>query len=156
MYIHPSHPRQVEIQAILNDLEDNMLLPFATPGNILSRTGYEGLSLPWDLEPCASLFDKSSFERVEWDRNGVPSAPPLGDGTPGPFVVVGHPVPIAGIAQALGSSSMVIRWREAYPDKANTEEDPVKITVKKLREANDGKEEMWLSASLSLLLMRRI
>lgn len=155
MYVHPSQPNAAALQRILSNLDDNLLKPYEEPGNALSRSGYSTLPLPWDFADCKGLFDEESFERVEWDKDGIPSAPPREDGSPGPFVVISEPTKLSLIEMALGSSSMVIRWREANPELAGGDEDPVKVTMKKLKEANAGEEQIYVSASLHLLLMRR-
>jgi len=155
-YVHPSTPKAREIQDALSDLEDGMLAPFQTPGNALSRNAYRNLALPWDLASTKDLFEQSSLERKDWDLNGVPSAPPLADGSPGPFLFdSGKPSTVQQFVDAVGSASMVIRWREANSQKAHTEEDPVSITSRRLRALVGDNGILSTSPSLSLLLMRR-
>ena len=153
-YCHPSIPNYQAIQTILHDLEDGMLAPYTTPGNILSRNAYEGLRMPWDHAQTKELFDQASFVRVDWDRDGVPTAPPLEDGSPGPFLF-GAEETITQFTTAVSSASMVIRWRAASPDKAHTDADPVNITARRLREATGGEEALVMAPSLTLLLLRR-
>lgn len=156
-YIHPSTPRHEEIQAILFDLENGMLGPYMKPGNALARNAYNDLPLPWSQATAAAecSFDSSSFERFDWDRNGVPSSPPLPDGTPGPFIF-GDSISLRNVEAAFGSASPVVRWREAHPGKALGAEDPVNITVRRLREIiGDGEEGLLLGPSCSLLVMRK-
>lgn len=154
-YCHPSVPNHERIQEILSELEDGMLAPFATSGNMLSRNAYEGLALPWNLHEAGDgEFDQGSFVRRDWDKHGVPSAPPLADGTPGPFLFHEEET-LDKLEQGLNSASMVVRWREAHPDKAYGEEDAVKITIRRLREALGDREQFVASPSCSLLLMRR-
>lgn len=157
-YCHPSVPNYEAIQRILSELEDEKLGPYMQPSSVLTRGAYEQLPLPWsgaDDEPAHSLFDKDSFKRCDWDRDGVPSAPPLADGTPGPFLM-GKGLTIERGLAGLGSSSSVIRWRQAHPEKAGTDEDPVIHAFKLTRDVmGEGIKELVVSPSLSLLLMRK-
>ena len=153
-YCHPSVPKHREIQTILHELEDGMLGPYALPGNTMSRNAYERLQMPWDESETKGLFEKESFVREDWDRHGVPSAPIRGDGSPGSFLF-GKEETIEQFTTAVSSASMVIRWREANPGKAYTEDDPVHITATRLREVSSGKEELLLAPSLTLLLLRK-
>lgn len=154
MYCHPSVPNHERIQETLSELEDGMLAPYVTPGNMLSRNAYEDLALPWDLKGVDSAYDRASFMRKDWDRYGVPSAAPLPDGTPGPFLMH-EETTVEGLGKALGSASMVVRWRDANPEKAYGEEDAVEVTMRRLREALGGRESFVTSPSCTLLLLRR-
>lgn len=156
MFCHPSDPNCKEIQAVLSDLEDNILGPYAAPGNMLSQNGYDTLPLPWTLEKSvASSFDQASFTRKDWDRNGVPSSAEA-DGSPGPFLFGSAKSSVAKIEAALGSSSMVIRWREAHPDRAGTDEDVLAVTAKRLKQAMGDRDTFVGGASCSLLMMRKL
>lgn len=154
MYCHPSVQHCKEIQAILKELEDDLLGPYMAPGNIISRTAYENLPLPWTSLRCEGLFQRKSFLRIDWDRNGVPSSAPLPDGSPGPFLF-GRDITIEQAEAAFASASAVIRWREANPDQAYTDTDPVRLTMKRLREASPGSVDLTVAPSCTLLLMRR-
>ncbi|KAK5114269.1 hypothetical protein LTR62_002520 [Meristemomyces frigidus] len=153
-YIHPSEPRAEEIQAILSNLEDNYLKPYMQPGSLLARQGYEKLPLPWQSPDLKHLFVESAFEHVDWDLGGVPSAPPLADGTPGPFLMSSGWSMKQAMA-GLSSSSPVIRWREAHPDKALTEEDPIMLTANALKKFIGEEGTLKAASALSLLLLRR-
>lgn len=152
-YVHPSEANASLIQAALYDLEDGMLAPYRHAGNVLTRNAYDALPLPWTIEGFESAFEKASFERRDWDRGGVPSAAAQADGSPGPFLKH-EEEKLVDLEAGLGSASMVVRWREANPDKALTDEDPVVITMKRLRELSGGRDRLVLSPSFSLLLMR--
>ncbi|KAK4549158.1 hypothetical protein LTR36_007616 [Oleoguttula mirabilis] len=156
-YCHPAVPNHEAIQRILTELEDGHLADYMAEGNKLTRGGYEQLPLPWSSsnnEPSSGLFDETSFQRRDWDRDGVPSAPALADGTPGPFLL-GKSRTMEQAIATMSSSGPVIRWRQAHPEKAETEEDPLMVTEKRLREIMDGADELVGSPSCSLLLMRR-
>lgn len=156
MFVHPSMPRHGEMQEILFDLERNMLRPYAAPGNLISQGAYEDLQLPWNYNTPETkhLFDQTAFERQDWDRGGVPSAPSLECGTPGPFLL-SNEAGVDHFVAVLGSASQVVRWRQANPEKAHGEEDPINITAKRLRAVTGGLEKVVGAPSCSLLLMKR-
>ncbi|KAF7198107.1 putative S-adenosylmethionine-dependent methyltransferase CRG1 [Pseudocercospora fuligena] len=154
IFVHPSAPSHKELQEIISDLGDNLLGPYHVPGNLLSQGAYDKLQLPWDFSETQGLFEKASFHRRDWDRDGVSSAPPLEDGTPGPFLL-GREATLDQFTAALGSASSVIRFREAHPEKAHGEEDPINITTRRLREVMGENEKVNGGPSCHLLLMRR-
>ncbi|KAJ7218115.1 S-adenosyl-L-methionine-dependent methyltransferase [Mycena pura] len=153
-YCHPSTPNARAVQEALDDLENNMLASYMAPGNWISKNAYETLSLPWENGATCAFFEQSAFVRRHWDRNGVPSAPAQADGTPGAFLAGGD-TPIETIGKFFGSASPVIRWREANPLRAHTDEDPVNITMRRLQEALGDVSSIRGAPSYSLLLMRR-
>jgi trans-aconitate 3-methyltransferase len=158
-YCHPTRtPNAALVQSILSNLEDNLLAPYELSGNRLSRLGYATLPLPWDLEPDSSGnesdsdsgFDKSSFIRKVWDENGIPSSGPLGD-----FFAGTKAQKLEDLEKGLGSASMVIRWKEANPDLVGTEEDVVRVTMKKLREAMGDIDDLEASGSFALIMFKK-
>ena len=154
IFVHPSTPNAKVIQETLDDLEHNILRPYMSTGNIASGKAYEDMALPWTNPDANPGFEETSFVRKDWDRNGIPSAPPNADGSAGPFLK--HiETRMTDLEKGMGSSNAVIRWREAHPDKANTAEDPVKLTLQKLQDVSGGSESLVLSPSSTLLLMRR-
>ncbi|KXL42980.1 hypothetical protein M433DRAFT_140010 [Acidomyces richmondensis BFW] len=155
-YCHPSVPHHQDIQAALSNLEDNLLEPYMTAGNHLSRGAYERLTLPWNIFDNSPPFCKDSFQRADWDRHGLPSSPPLPDGTPGPFLFGEHES-VDQLEAGLNSASAVIRWREANPGKVHTAEDVVKLTMNRIRDIVGGENPtLNVGPSCSLLLMRRV
>ncbi|KAF2167586.1 hypothetical protein M409DRAFT_54178 [Zasmidium cellare ATCC 36951] len=155
LYVHPSVPNYQDIQEILSDLEDKMLGPYATPGNMLSRNAYEELPLPWEIQGAECKFEKDSFQHQDGDRGGVPSSSPAPGKSFSPFVLNQKLQTLENLVAALGSTSMVIRWRQANSAKAHTEDDPINITVARLKKALHGQEVLVRSPSLTLLLTRR-
>lgn len=153
LYCHPSTPNAVTVQAVIDDCEDRMLQPYTTPGNQMSRAAYRTLPLPFDLPGLEGEFDSASFLRKQWDADGIPSAPPNADGIPGPFLKHVE-TRLEDLERGLETSSSVIRWREANPDKALTEEDPVLLTTSRIRELIGG-ESLVVSPSSVLLMLRR-
>lgn len=159
-YCHPSVPGHEKIQALLQKLEDDLLGPYMTAGNRLARHCYDELPLPWTASssaarnPAAELFDERAFERKHWDRGGVPSAPALADGTPGPYIF-GREIAVERGVKSFDSSGPVIRWREANPERAHTEEDVVSIMVKSLKEVVGERAKLVIGPSCTLLLFRR-
>lgn len=125
---------------------------------MLSRNMYKDLPLPWSLSQPNPFFDQGSFKRHEWDAHGMPSAPDLADGTPGPFLFSETTSP-EKLGQGLGSASMVIRWREANKEavKKGEIEDCVDLTVKDLKAVlKDRSGGTFVHApSCTLLMMKR-
>lgn len=153
LYCHPSTPNAAAVQEALDDCEDRMLKPHMTAGNRLSRAAYKALPLPFTLPGLEDAFDEASFVRREWDTKGVPSAPDNEDGSPGPFLKHVE-TRIEDLERGLATSSSVIRWREAHPEIALTDEDPVKLTGRRIRELV-GRDILVVSPSFVLLMMRR-
>ena len=153
-YCHPSVPNYKAIQAVLEDLEDNILGPYMTPGNRMSRSGYDTLTLPWSIPGMKGMFVESAFQRADWDRYGIPSSPSLPDGSPGPFLC-GERVTRQKAEAGLSSSSAVIRWREANPEKAHTDEDAIKIIGRRLQEIMGENDRLIVGPSCTLLMMRK-
>ncbi|RMX98289.1 hypothetical protein D0867_12491 [Hortaea werneckii] len=166
-FCHPSIPGHRDIQTLLHTLEDEMLGPYMTPGNRLARGCYDHLPLPWssvppsaatdgeDAEnPSAAFFDEAAFERKHWDRDGVPSALALPDGSPGPYLL-GREVDLHGGLQGFDSSAPVIRWREANPEKAKTDLDPVRVIADRLMQVVGEQTKLVVAPSCTVLLFRR-
>lgn len=155
MYCHPSTPNAAAVQEAMHDLENNILKPYHTPGNMLAKTGYETLVMPWNGSNTWSSFEEASFKRVEWDKGGQPSAPNNADGTAGSFLTH-REVTLTELGYGLGTASSVIRYREEHPDKAHTDKDPVVMTMNRIRARLGGKESFVASPSTHLLLMRKL
>ena len=155
LYCHPSTPNAAAVQAAFDDCENRMLLPYHTPGNMMSRSAYDTLPLPWTLESTTNRFDKSSFFRKDWDRGGVPSAPSDPEtGSPGPFLRH-RETALSDLQRALATSSSVIRFRDDHPEQAHTEDDPIVLTMNKVKTLLGGKESLVVSPSIHVLLMRK-
>ncbi|KAI6904343.1 UNC-50 family protein [Hortaea werneckii] len=80
---------------------------------------------------AAAFFDEAAFERKHWDRDGVPSAPALPDGSPGPYLL-GREVDLQGGLKGFDSSGPMFRWREANPEKAHSDQDPIRVIADRL------------------------
>lgn len=148
-----STPQSERLQEIVDAARD-MLLPYSTPGNRLAQSGYEGIELPWTVSPAVTAFSEASFARKEWNRNGTASAPAKADGSPGASIAPLEVTP-EKLEAAVSSGSSVIRWREANADKAYGEEDPVKLTTKRLRETLGEEARLVVRQSWTMLLMRK-
>lgn len=153
-YVHTSDPKAKEIQEVLSWFEDEVLGPYMTDGNRLSRAGYKGMGMPWDEEATKKLFPKGDFKRIDWDIDGKPSAPALKDGTPGPYQRMDE-ADIDGFEEGFGAASAVVRWKQANPDKVGTDQDPLRIMVNKLRNILGDRTKFLTGSSTSLLLFRR-
>jgi hypothetical protein len=135
----PSTPQAAKIQEILSNLEDNILGPYATPSNKLSRELYADLSLPWEVQPTVQAFAQaqSQFVRHEWDRDGK-----LSNGHE--FFLGSDEATLEELGKSLGTASMVTRWREAHPELAGTDQDCVQLTMDALAKvlSEDGSVDL--------------
>jgi hypothetical protein len=146
--IDPSTPNAAEVQKILFHLELDMLGPYETPGNRLSRGMYEDLVMPWQVDPPVTSFSESTFQRVEWNRDG--------EVKPGESFLIGSEVTLDKLGEQLGTASMVTRWREAHPELVGTASDCVAQTISALREAMGGKETLVKGCGTVLLLFKKV
>lgn len=111
--VHPEVLNAAKIQNLIEDTRESQLRPFYEPGNLLVRTRYHDLVLPWTANPPVPGFDEKSFVREEWDP-----AQPFHAG-PAEFS-------LPMFEKILGTGSPVTRWREAHLEAVGTEEDVVR------------------------------
>lgn len=150
-YVHPATPHAEELQKLMSDVEDSVLRPYEAPTSKLSRGMYEDLLLPWQVKPPVSGFEETNgnFKRVEWNKDGKVE--------PGKDFLGGRNVTPAEIEMGFSTASTVTRWREANPDIANTDKDPVKVLVKEVvRILGSADVKIHAGASTALLLLKRI
>jgi SAM-dependent methyltransferase len=122
--IDTSIPGGVAVQAILDKLEDD-LTPYLTPGNLLTRSLYVGLPLPWTLEVPVTDFEEASFFRKEWGtQEGQESAYT--------FYNITGPANLTTVENLLGTSGPIVRWREANSGLAGTDQDLVRKTSREV------------------------
>lgn len=116
--IHPSMPAADEIQNVLDRLQETVE-EYTTPGNHLVRDRYEALPLPWTLEQPITELDRDSFYRKDWTVDED-------------FVDIPNEVNLDFMETVMASGSPQVRWREANPDKAGTEEDILRVTRREI------------------------
>ncbi|KAI1140321.1 S-adenosyl-L-methionine-dependent methyltransferase [Hypoxylon sp. FL0543] len=122
LYVHPSTPNHAALQAALDKFRHEDLGPYHAQGNLITRSLYVDLPLPWTLEQPVPEFDESTFIRKEWRRDRFDDEPdPIGRGL--------QTVNLDVVEKRFATSSAVTRWREAHPDAVGTEND----VVRKLR-----------------------
>lgn len=118
---HPSMPNAVVIQAAIDRNEEQHLLPFYEPGNLLTRNRYKDLPLPWTLAQPIPDFDENTLFRKDWD--------------PAEDFFVGQPeVNLDMFEKMMGTASATIRWRQAHPDAVGTERDVVRMLRKEIEQ----------------------
>ncbi|KAJ5691412.1 hypothetical protein N7488_012147 [Penicillium malachiteum] len=134
-YCHPSTPNAERVQRALFRLERS-LSSYELPENRLCCQYYDNLPLPWDIGShiVARAFPKSKFTRMEWDRDGV-----LTDGKE--FFYGTKLRTLKELSKSLGTTSMVIRWREAHPNLVGTDNDCVVQTMKEVKQALGATED---------------
>ncbi|KAJ6036125.1 hypothetical protein N7540_000404 [Penicillium herquei] len=147
LYCHPSTPNADEVQEALSRLE-RYLSAYELPEHRLSRQYYDNLPLPWNIgnHQVASAFLKSKFTRMEWDRDGV-----LTDGKN--FFYGSEWRTLNELSESLSTDSMVIRWREAYPNLACTDSDCVVHTMKEVKEALGADESPLIETGSGTVLL---
>ena len=144
----PSTPNASKVQEILSDLQLNILGPYTLPENWLSHHMYDDLTLPWQCAAPATNFPSSSFERIVWNRDGKLSG--------SEDFLIGDTVTMPRFERIMSTASMVSRWRQAHPTLAGTDQDCVKQTVIRLKEAlGEGVDGIRLGCGVALLLFKK-
>lgn len=145
---HPEIPNAVAIQAAIDRHNEEKLMPYFEPGNLLVRGRYADLPLPWNLAQPVAEFDRSTFLRKDWDVDEQ--------------FYVGEPeVNLDMLEKILATGSPVTRWRQAHPEAVGTERDVVKMLRKEierlLHEAGvePGKEKVKGAMKGMLLMVKR-
>lgn len=145
---HPSMPNAVAIQAAIDEHAETYLKPFYVPGNLLVRSRYADLPLPWAITPQVEAFDKDSFFRKEWAT--------------GEKFFKGEPeVDLDTFEKMMATGSPQTRWRQAHPDAVGTENDVVRILRRRiehlLREAGveEGEERVRGTVKGAMLIVKK-
>jgi hypothetical protein len=128
MIADPGTPNAAAVQRALSRLEDDILGPYETPGNHLSRTMYDNLMMPWQMEPPVAAFPSELFVRHEWNRDGK-----IEEGEDD-FFGGSEVATLAELERALGTASMVTRWREDHVELVGTDNDCVRKTMRDIAE----------------------
>jgi SAM-dependent methyltransferase len=113
-------PNGEAIQAAVDRVEQDVD-EYLLPGNRIARGLYADLVLPWMLPTPVEEFEKESFVRKEW--NVGEGNEPIDEF----YNTDKQPVGVGMLVAVLGTTSPVIRWREANPDKVGTASDPLKV-----------------------------
>ncbi|ETN44404.1 uncharacterized protein HMPREF1541_10584 [Cyphellophora europaea CBS 101466] len=146
----PDLPNAEKIQAVMEaHVDDENLEPYMEEGNRMVRGGYASLPLPWHCGVPA--FDEKDFVRQQW-----PVTEPFYEGQ-----AEGSGVDLKTAEKMMGTGSAITRWREANPELAGTEADPVCKLVadigRLLREAGvkEGEERVNGGVEGVVLLVKR-
>lgn len=125
----PLNKNSEQLEKLFDDFTDVVLGPHVTPQNRLARSGYEGLEMPWDRKETASMFNKEASIERRWNSNDATGDDQkLFDG------IAAKEWPMPAVEAMLGTSSPVVRWREAHPDLVGTDKDCVKVLIKQICE----------------------
>ncbi|KAJ1556278.1 hypothetical protein HK405_003454 [Cladochytrium tenue] len=152
----PRMPGSVAAQAALDTLGAH-LRPFSSPAHNLVRGLYADLPMPWDVDSATDLgFDRGSVVRKVWGGDD-------GDGAEQQVNYLLHDGPqrllsMDALETQLGTTSPVVRWREAHPADAGTERDVVKIArgqiERALRDVGAAEgQEVFQRADKGVLIM---
>lgn len=160
-FVHPEMPNAKLVQQHLNELEYGTLGPYTVRGNQLSQNIYDDIDLPWTFEPpiCQAEFAESGLHRKAWNRDGQ-----VDEGEAGGFLSGGQAMSLPDSAKALGTASMVTRWREAHRAQLDRGEieDCVQETFSKIRrtmEIDEGEENQFqfrTGMATGLVMLKRI
>lgn len=154
----PDTPNAAHVQRELFHLEHDVLGPFELPANRRSHNMYDDLPLPWELDQPVPVFSQAHAARLEWNRGGSL------DGQPD-FFVGSTEMTLGKLAQGLGTSSMVTRWREANPQLSGTDQDCVTVAMDRVAQAICGEDssnvdlesvKIRVASSTVLLLFTRL
>ncbi|KAF6832496.1 methyltransferase domain-containing protein [Colletotrichum plurivorum] len=118
-YIHPSTPNHQRMQAVLEQFQDEHLASHMAAGNLIGRTNYETLPLPWTLDKPIPAFDEATFVRKEFNKNGA-------DSENHELFLGKQTWDLDAVEKYMSTISPVTRWREANPDLVGTEKDVVR------------------------------
>jgi hypothetical protein len=146
-------PNAVAIQAAVDEHEE-LLKDFFIEGNRITRDLYTNLALPWTLSPPVKEFEEATFLRKEWGTDDKSDSSEE-------FLAPHEQIDLNRFERILGTSSPVIRWREANPEKVGTELDVVRIIrnniARLLNEAGveEGKELLRGGVKGVLLVVKR-
>jgi trans-aconitate 3-methyltransferase len=122
--VHPDVPNAQAIQDAIDEFQEG-LRDYMGPGHILCHELYKALPLPWTLEVPVPEFDEQSFVRKEWNTGGPETWQPFKEGE-------GQGANLKLFELVLGTASPVTRWREQHPESVGTEQDVVKVLVRKI------------------------
>ncbi|KAF0644664.1 hypothetical protein FPSE5266_11333 [Fusarium pseudograminearum] len=122
-----------KVQTIFEDFRQNVLRPYHSAGSQITMDGYVDLVMPWDDPTTASLYDRKSSSRHELSaKDGHFPKHYLMDNTPGD---VSLDEKLQRFEKLVNSFGTVNRWQKANPELIGTEDDIVKILMRKLRAA---------------------
>ncbi|ROW07474.1 hypothetical protein VPNG_07054 [Cytospora leucostoma] len=152
-YLHHSVPNAAAINAAVKEIEEEELLPFFEPGNLLTRSLYSNIGLPWTVEPRVPDFDESALFRNEWGTE---------DNDVSFYEGAQVTLDLDTLEKMLGTSSPVTRWREAHPGAVGTEKDVIRrirrVVETLLHEAGveKGKELVRGGEGGVLIMVKRV
>ena len=145
--IDPSTPNASRVQGLISRLEHEYLAPYEWPENILSRTLYDSLLMPWNMTPPIEEFKETRSKKHVWDRDREPSS---GD----EFFLGNQHVTVAQLMKVYETTSLMARWRQANPELIGTDSDILVKTARDMREVLGG-ENMVIGIGCVLLLFTK-
>ena len=83
--------------------------------------------MPWTVPGLAGEFDEEGLFRKEWTG--------IAETDKSSVFAVDQPANLKALEMVLGTTSPVVRWREAHPDEAGKESDPVRMMRKEMEDA---------------------
>ncbi|KPM38707.1 hypothetical protein AK830_g7850 [Neonectria ditissima] len=146
--IHSSQPNAEAIQAAMDKHNEDHLVRYYEPGNILTRNRYSTLPLPWTLAQPVGEFDEASFLRKDWAPGEV-------------FFTGEQEVDLDMFEKMITTGSPQTRWHQAHPQLVGTDRDVVKVLRKNierlLHEAGveKGKEVLRGTVQGTLLIVKK-
>ena len=149
-YCHPSTHNAEEVQKILRDYEQMTSRPYEPHALHIAKGLYDDLVLPWKMTPPPEEFVEADYVRHEWNRDGVVAPGEHYFNTEPPYTTS-----LETLESTLETADSTQNWRDDNPELAGTDEDCVKVTMRKLHVALGGRKEFELGGGTVLLLFRR-
>lgn len=152
--IHHSVPNAVAINDALRRIEEEELLQFFEPGNLLTRDLYLRIGLPWTVDPPVPEFDEGAFFRKEWGTEGNEDTSIYEKDQ----VIID----METLEKVLSTSSPVARWREAHPEAVGTDKDVVRRMRREIESllhevgVEEGQEKLRGGVLGVLLMFKRV
>lgn len=159
-------PNAEHIMKVWTELEAEILSPFEKPGNRMARELYDGLPLPWTVDPSAvpadtaeamNQFDQERSMMRQFNKDGKPENDELLKENKGYMKYARFELEQAKLM--FGTASPVTRWRQAHREKLEKGEieDCVDYMIRRTREELDqtpeGKGRTWIEAGVAFVLI---
>ncbi|KAF2016822.1 S-adenosyl-L-methionine-dependent methyltransferase [Aaosphaeria arxii CBS 175.79] len=143
---HPDMPNAEAVQAALDKHRFEYLRPYYARGNLLTRSRYRDLELPWTLAQPVSEFDESKFVRKEDNKE---------------YYAGNSDIDMDTLERIMSTASPVTRWRQANPELVGTSKDVLAVLRREIEQllqqagVEKGHERVKGSVRGALLVVKK-